>query len=160
MSRTLRAPAVFAALAGLVLGLLLCGAARGSGSVGGAGGVGGAGSAHHRQTAAVAMAAGTGVATGTGSGAVAPEAAVFDVPDAEDRVPGCGRGHGAGKGAVTPGVPPRTPGSGGLPSASSAAERTVYGSWAAGADGPAPAPGPDPPERAAPSPLELSILRV
>ncbi|MEU8539975.1 hypothetical protein AB0C52_08240 [Streptomyces sp. NPDC048717] len=150
MSRTLRAPAVFAALAGLVLGLLLCGAARGAGAAGGAG------VAHHRQTAAVAM----GTGPGSGSGAVAPQAAVFDVPDGEDHVPGCGRGHGAGKGAVTPGVPPRTPGPGGLLSAPSAAERTVYGSWAAGADGPAPGPGPDPPERAAPSPLELSILRV
>lgn len=166
MPRTHRAPAAFAALVGLVLGLLMCGA----GAV-----------AHARQTAAAAVSVG-GSATGSGvvsaagvaeradltqradrtglSGLSDRYAETVDVPDAPGRAPGCGRGHGGGKGAMTPGVPPRTPAPGELLSVPSAADRAACGGWGEGLDGLEPAPGPDPPELVPPSPLELSILRV
>ncbi|MEU3077491.1 hypothetical protein [Streptomyces laurentii] len=169
MPRTHRAPAAFAALVGLVLGLLMCEA----GAV-----------AHARQTAAAAVSVG-GFATGSAadSAAGAAERAdlthradrtglsvrtglsgryaeTVDVPDAPGRAPGCGRGHGGGKGAMTPGVPPRTPAPGELLSVPSAADRAACGGWGEGLDGLEPAPGPDPPELVPPSPLELSILRV
>ncbi|MFE4593477.1 hypothetical protein [Streptomyces laurentii] len=169
MPRTHRAPAAFAALVGLVLGLLMCGA----GAV-----------AHARQTAAAAVSVGGFAAvSATGSAAGDAERAnlthmtdlthrtdrtglsdryaeTVDVPDAPGRAPGCGRGHGGGKGAMTPGVPPRTPAPGELLSVPSAADRAVCGGWGEGLDGLEPAPGPDPPELVPPSPLELSILRV
>ncbi|MGW4163206.1 hypothetical protein [Streptomyces sp. NPDC004788] len=120
MSRTpvLRALAAFAALAGLVLGLAVCGAVAAAEPV--------------RQviTASVGPAG-----------------------------PGCGQSHGDDEGARAPAVPPRAHGFGELLPVL-AAERTPCGGWGADQDAVDVRAGRAPPELAAPSPVELSILRV
>ncbi|MFI8522339.1 hypothetical protein ACIGEZ_31690 [Streptomyces sp. NPDC085481] len=113
MSRTLRALAAFAALAGLVLGLVVCGAVTD---------------------------------TPTGKVAVAMGG------------PGCDQGHGD-DGAAGPVVPPRSHGFGELLPAL-AADRAPCGVWGVDEDVKDLAPGREPPALAAPSTVELSILRV
>lgn len=115
MSRTARALAAFAALAGLVLGLVVCGAA----------------------------------APPPVPGPVVAGAAA----------PGCGQGHPADEGAAGPVVPPRAHGFGELlPALVGAREGCADGALD---EGPAEATrGREPPALVAPSPVELSILRV
>ncbi|MFJ9827086.1 hypothetical protein ACIRSU_22380 [Streptomyces sp. NPDC101160] len=121
MSRTpvLRALAAFAALAGLVLGLAVCGAAAAAQPV-------------QQATTASVGPAGPG--------------------------PGCGQSHGD-EGARAPAVPPRAHGFGELLPVL-AAERTPCGGWGADQDAVDARAGRAPPELVAPSPVELSILRV
>ncbi|MFC9795352.1 hypothetical protein ACFVJI_22205 [Streptomyces sp. NPDC127584] len=116
MFRTTRVPAAFAALAALVLGLLVCGAAP---------------------------------AVPAGAAPVVLGAAV----------PGCDPGHPVDEGAAGPVVPPRAHAFAELLPAL-ADDRTQCGARAQdpGARG-APA-GREPPARVAPSPVELSVLRV
>lgn len=136
-SRTLRAPVVFVALVGLVLGVLLCGASA-------------------VKLARKAAGAGAVPVAASVSGTLGTELA--SAPE-QPHGPGCGRGHG-GEGAVSPVVPPRAHGFGELLPALTSAARTSCAGGDAGLDGPAPVPGPDPPELAPPTPVELSILRV
>ncbi|WP_406861850.1 hypothetical protein ABZO31_15770 [Streptomyces sp. HUAS MG47] len=73
--------------------------------------------------------------------------------------PGCGPGHPAGEGAVSPAVPPRAQGFGELLPAL-AGGRAVCGAGAPDALVHDLVPGPEPPDLVPPSPPELSVLRV
>ncbi|MFJ4336554.1 hypothetical protein [Streptomyces sp. NPDC088915] len=122
---TTRAPAAFAAVLGVVLGLLVWGASG--------------------ERAASAASAG-------------PAVSVVSAPGAA--VPGCDPGRPAEAGADGPVVPPRAHGFAELLPAL-AADRVPGGARtvvAAGAR--AAAPGREPPDLVAPSPVELSVLRV
>ncbi|MFD0148773.1 hypothetical protein ACWGQ4_12415 [Streptomyces sp. NPDC055721] len=132
MFRTTRALAAFAALAGLVLGLLVCGATAQAAYV--------SASSHASVSAAPH-------ATGTVTGAVVVGASV----------PGCDPGHTAEAGASGPLLPPRAGGFAELLPAL-AADRTPCAVRHGEPDGRGTAPGREPPERAAPSPVELSTL--
>ncbi|MFF3759860.1 hypothetical protein [Streptomyces sp. NPDC002185] len=136
MFRTTRATAAFAALLGLVLGLLVCGA-----SVSPASGA-----------APVVSGASGGASLRPASGAAAP--VVLGAP-----VPGCDPGHPADEGAPGPVVPPRAHGFAELLPAL-AADRVPPGPRQPDPGGPAVQPGPEPPARVPPSPVELSVLRV
>ncbi|MFI9210578.1 hypothetical protein ACIGW7_20960 [Streptomyces sp. NPDC053253] len=133
MFRTTRAPAAFAALAGLVLGLLVCGT--------------------------TAPAAYVSTASATASHASAPHAtgAVMAAVAVGASVPGCDPGHTAETGASGPLLPPRAGGFAELLPAL-AADRTPCAVRHGEPDGRGTAPGREPPERAAPSPVELSTL--
>ncbi|MFI9746387.1 hypothetical protein [Streptomyces sp. NPDC052494] len=133
MFRTTRAPAAFAALAGLVLGLLVCGT--------------------------TAPAAYVSTASATASHASAPHAtgAVMVAVAVGAAVPGCDPGHTAEAGASGPLLPPRAGGFAELLPAL-AADRTPCAVRHGEPDGRGTAPGREPPERAAPSPVELSTL--
>ncbi|MFE5712428.1 hypothetical protein ACFQ7J_16640 [Streptomyces sp. NPDC056501] len=131
MFRTTRALAAFAALAGLVLGLLVCGTT--------------APAAYASSSSASSSA--TPHATGAVMGAVVVGASV----------PGCDPGHTAEAGASGPLLPPRTGGFAELLPAL-AADRTPCAVRHGEPDGRGTTPGREPPERAAPSPVELSTL--
>ncbi|MER5708852.1 hypothetical protein AB0B13_16685 [Streptomyces sp. NPDC042898] len=135
MFRTTRAPAAFAALAGLVLGLLVCG------------------------TTAPAAYVSTASASASASHASAPHAtgAVMAAVAVGAAVPGCDPGHTAEAGASGPLLPPRAGGFAELLPAL-AADRTPCAVRHGEPDGRGTAPGREPPERAAPSPVELSTL--
>ncbi|MEU1865324.1 hypothetical protein [Streptomyces gardneri] len=128
MFRTTRALAALAALAGLVLGLLVCGTVTST-------------SPAPRADRAVA-------------GPVGPAAAVAVLGAV---VPGCDPGHAAEAGASGPVVPPRAAGFAELLPAL-AADRTPTSARHGEPDGRGNAPGREPPERVAPSPVELSTL--
>ncbi|MFF6775865.1 hypothetical protein ACFY8W_20200 [Streptomyces sp. NPDC012637] len=96
--------------------------------------------------------AAAGVPAGTAAGK-APAAATGPAG------PGCGQGHGGDEGAAAPAVPPRPHGFGELLPAL-AGERTPCGGRGADQDVADAVPGPEPPELVAPSPVELSVLRV
>ncbi|MEU3482078.1 hypothetical protein ACI2LO_05605 [Streptomyces sp. NPDC033754] len=136
MFRTTRALAAFAALAGLVLGLLVCGTTAPAAY---------ASTASH--TAASASRSSAPHATGAVMGAVTVGAAV----------PGCDPGHTAEAGASDPLLPPRAGGFAELLPAL-AADRTPCAVRHGEPAGRGTAPGREPPERAAPSPVELSTL--
>lgn len=74
-------------------------------------------------------------------------------------VPGCDPGRAADDGAAGPVVPPRAHGFAELLPAL-AADRAPCGVRQPDPGGPAASPGREPPARAAPSPVELSVLRV
>ncbi|MFJ8663074.1 hypothetical protein [Streptomyces sp. NPDC093795] len=131
---TTRAPAAFAALAGLVLALLMCGAGAGASAEAGAG-------------------------TGAGASAEAGAAPAGVPPLMGAAVPGCDPGHPADEGAAGPVVPPRAQGFAELLPAL-AADRTPCGDRHPDPDGRAASPGREPPARVPPSPVELSVLRV
>ncbi|MFF0475403.1 hypothetical protein [Streptomyces sp. NPDC004284] len=116
MFRTTRATAALAALLGLVLGLLVCGA----------------------------------------SPAAPPEAAPVVTAAA---VPGCDPGRPFDEGAPGPVVPPRAHGFAELLPAL-AADRVAPGVRQPDPGVPAAPQGREPPARVAPSPVELSVLRV
>ncbi|MFI8323732.1 hypothetical protein [Streptomyces sp. NPDC085529] len=118
MFRTTRAPAAFAALLGLVLGLLVCGAPAPGGG------------------------------TAPGKAPVVVGAAV----------PGCDPGRPADLGERGPVVPPRAQGFAELLPVL-ADDRPAAGVRQPDPCDPAAAPGREPPARA-PSPVELSVLRV
>ncbi|MDX2295479.1 MULTISPECIES: hypothetical protein [Streptomyces] len=122
MFRTTRAPAAFAALLGLVLGLLVCGA----------------------------PAPGGGTAPGTVPGKVSVVVGAA--------VPGCDPGRPADLGDEGPVVPPRAQGFAELLPVL-AADRPASAVRQPDPCDPAAAPGREPPARA-PSPVELSVLRV
>ncbi|MBT2439010.1 hypothetical protein J7E93_02495 [Streptomyces sp. ISL-36] len=138
MSRTARASVALAALLGVALGLLVCGAA----------------------SAAPAAASAVAANANTASTAVAVDVVVVDAVagDAGARAPGCDQGH-AVDGAARPASPPRPNGFGELLPAL-AAGRPAGGAGAVGQDVHDLLPGPEPPELVPPSPVELSILRV
>ncbi|KOX18966.1 MULTISPECIES: hypothetical protein [unclassified Streptomyces] len=143
MFRTTRAPAAFAALLGLVLGLLVWGApgARAATVV----------SVPAVSTTAVSVPAVSTTAT-------ASAASVVSLPGAA--VPGCDPGgRPAGAGADGPVVPPRAHGFAELLPAL-AADRAPGGDRPVDAAGRVPAPGREPPDLVPPSPVELSVLRV
>ncbi|MGW5420083.1 hypothetical protein [Streptomyces sp. NPDC003943] len=73
--------------------------------------------------------------------------------------PGCGQSHGGDEGARAPAVPPRAHGFGELLPVL-VTERTPCGGWGADQDAVDVRAGRAPPELVAPSPVELSILRV
>ncbi|MFE4618084.1 hypothetical protein ACFRJ7_18490 [Streptomyces sp. NPDC056747] len=131
MFRTTRALAAFAALTGLVLGLLVCGTTAPAASA----------AASHAAASAAPH------ATGAVMGAVVVGASV----------PGCDPGHTAEAGASGPLLPPRAGGFAELLPAL-AADRTPCAVRHGEPDGRGTAPGREPPERAAPSPVELSTL--
>ncbi|MFC9702727.1 hypothetical protein ACFTWD_18745 [Streptomyces sp. NPDC056943] len=132
MFRTTRALAAFAALAGLVLGLLVCGTTT---------------PAAYASTASHVSASAAPHATGAVMGAVVVGASV----------PGCDPGHTAEAGPSGPLLPPRAGGFAELLPAL-AADRTPCAVRHGEPDGRGTAPGREPPERAAPSPVELSTL--
>ncbi|MFD8972081.1 hypothetical protein [Streptomyces sp. NPDC059593] len=132
MFRTPRALAAFAALTGLVLGLLVCGTTA---------------PAAYASAASHASASAAPHATGAVMGAVVVGASV----------PGCDPGHTAEAGASGPLLPPRAGGFAELLPAL-AADRTPCAVRHGEPDGRGTAPGREPPERAAPSPVELSTL--
>ncbi|WP_327375036.1 hypothetical protein OG393_14295 [Streptomyces sp. NBC_01216] len=133
MSRTARALASFAALAGVLLVALGCGT-DGTGRPGASDPTGTV-----RAGTAAAVPART-VVTGTGSEA-----------------PGCGERHPA-EGAARPATPPRPHGLGEPPSGLAGGRATA--DRGADQDVHAVPPGRTPPDLAPPSPVELSILRV
>ncbi|WP_185909419.1 hypothetical protein [Streptomyces sp. WAC01280] len=139
MFRTTRAPAAFAALAGLVLGLLVCGTTTPAAYASTA--------SHASATASHASTSSAPHATGAVMVAVAVGAAV----------PGCDPGHTAEAGASGPLLPPRSGGFAELLPAL-AADRTPCAVRHGEPGGRGTAPGREPPERAAPSPVELSTL--
>ncbi|MFE1232215.1 hypothetical protein [Streptomyces sp. NPDC058745] len=142
MSRTARALAALAALVGLVLGALACGAGP---------------AAAVTAPAAAAPAEAAGPAASTPG---APSAAVTDAPVATaggGASPGCGERH-AVDGAALPAAPPRPAGLGELLSLLAGAR--AAGGWGADQVVRDLPPGPEPPELVPPSPVELSILRV
>ncbi|MFI8290195.1 hypothetical protein EAO71_18170 [Streptomyces sp. ms191] len=143
MSRTARALAALAALVGLVLGALVCGAGP-----------------------AAAVTAPTAAAPADVARPAAPTPArpAAEVTDAQVMTagggasPGCGERHDA-DGAARPATPPRPAGFGELlPQLAGA--RAADGGWGADQVGRDLLPGPEPPELVPPSPVELSILRV
>ncbi|MFF9913243.1 hypothetical protein [Streptomyces sp. NPDC013457] len=149
-ARTVRALAALAALAGVVFGLLVCGA-----------GTGPAGTAVAGPAAGVTEAAvPDGVtAAGMAAGAAQAVAAEAGAPGSgAGRVPGCGEGHTA-DGAARPATPPRPSGFGEL-LPTLAGERAAGGFCGADQVIRELLPGPEPPELVPPSPVELSILRV
>ncbi|MEW5659176.1 hypothetical protein ABGT92_28090 [Streptomyces cinereoruber] len=132
MSRTTRAPAAFAALLGLVLGLLVWGVPG------------------ERAAASTVPPASVAPATPVVSMVSAPGAAV----------PGCDPGRPAEAGAGAPVVPPRAHGFAELLPVL-AADRAPGGVRAVVAAGArSAAPGREPPDLVPPSPVELSVLRV
>ncbi|MGW6393407.1 hypothetical protein ACWFR1_23545 [Streptomyces sp. NPDC055103] len=94
-----------------------------------------------------------GTATSASPAPQAAQAVAFAV------VPGCDPGHAADTGASGPVVPPRANGFAELLPAL-AADRTPCAVRHGEPEGRGTAPGREPPERVAPSPVELSILRV
>ncbi|MEU0403160.1 hypothetical protein ABZ318_23585 [Streptomyces sp. NPDC006197] len=138
MFRTTRAPAAFAALLGLVLSFLICGASAPDG---------------------------TAPVFGTASGpapvvATAPVVAAAPVVlGAAVPVPGCDPGRAVDEGAASPAVPPRAHGFAELLPAL-AADRATPAVRGPDAVGPAAQPGREPPARVSPSPAELSVMRV
>ncbi|XUM04867.1 hypothetical protein ACQ86F_17690 [Streptomyces venezuelae ATCC 10712] len=154
MFRTTRATAAFAALLGLVLGLLVCGASvsPASGVAPVVSGVSGGASVSPASAAApVVWGASGGTSVRPASGA-AP--VLLGAP-----VPGCDPGHPADEGAPGPVVPPRAHGFAELLPAL-AADRVPPGPRQPDPGGPAVPAGPEPPARVPPSPVELSVLRV
>ncbi|MER7535326.1 hypothetical protein ABTX77_11100 [Streptomyces sp. NPDC097704] len=133
MFRTTRAPASLAALLGLVLGLLTCGAFSPSGTA--------PGPARFAATAAVPVADAAPVVLGAA-------------------VPGCDPGHPADEGAGGPVVPPRAHGFAELLPALAADRAAAPGVRQPDPCGPAAPPGREPPARVPRSPVELSVLRV
>ncbi|AVH96366.1 hypothetical protein GCM10010497_41160 [Streptomyces cinereoruber] len=132
MFRTTRAPAAFAALLGLVLGLLVWGVPG------------------ERAAASTVPPASVAPATPVVSMVSAPGAAV----------PGCDPGRPAEAGAGAPVVPPRAHGFAELLPVL-AADRAPGGVRAVVAAGArSAAPGREPPDLVPPSPVELSVLRV
>ncbi|MGA4977207.1 hypothetical protein [Streptomyces cinereoruber] len=132
MFRTTRAPAAFAALLGLVLGLLVWGVPG------------------ERAAASTVPPASVAPATPVVSMVSAPRAAV----------PGCDPGRPAEAGAGAPVVPPRAHGFAELLPVL-AADRAPGGVRAVVAAGArSAAPGREPPDLVPPSPVELSVLRV
>ncbi len=149
MFRTTRAPAAFAALLGLVLGLLV-GGVQGEWTVSAGPAVGAVVSAFAGSVASVVSApVGPVASASAGSSGSAPGAGV----------PGCDPGRSVVAGADGPVVPPRAHGFAELLPAL-AADRAAGGVRCAVADGPEPAPGREPPDLVPPSPVELSVLRV
>ncbi|WP_314614569.1 hypothetical protein [Streptomyces stackebrandtii] len=136
MFRTTRALAAFAALAGLVLGLLVCGTTA---------------------PAAYASTASHAAASASRSSAAHATGAVMGAVTVGAAVPGCDPGHTAEAGASDPLLPPRAGGFAELLPAL-AADRTPCAVRHGEPDGRGTAPGREPPERAAPSPVELSTL--
>ncbi|MGA4943699.1 hypothetical protein ACPCSP_31015 [Streptomyces cinereoruber] len=132
MFRTTRAPAAFAALLGLVLGLLVWGVPG--------------------ERAAASTVPPASVAPAT------PVVSVVSAPGAA--VPGCDPGRPAEAGAGAPVVPPRAHGFAELLPVL-AADRAPGGVRAVVAAGArSAAPGREPPDLVPPSPVELSVLRV
>ncbi|MFC7964649.1 hypothetical protein [Streptomyces cinereoruber] len=132
MFRTTRAPAAFAALLGLVLGLLVWGVPG--------------------ERAAASTVPPVSVASAT------PVVSVVSAPGAA--VPGCDPGRPAEAGAGAPVVPPRAHGFAELLPVL-AADRVPGGVRAVVAAGArSAAPGREPPDLVPPSPVELSVLRV
>ncbi|MFD5109321.1 hypothetical protein [Streptomyces cinereoruber] len=132
MFRTTRAPAAFAALLGLVLGLLVWGVPG--------------------ERAAASTVPPASVAPTT------PVVSVVSAPGAA--VPGCDPGRPAEAGAGAPVVPPRAHGFAELLPVL-AADRAPGGVRAVVAAGArSAAPGREPPDLVPPSPVELSVLRV
>ncbi|MGW4744353.1 hypothetical protein ACWEPR_06100 [Streptomyces sp. NPDC004290] len=173
MFRTTRATAAFAALLGLVLGLLVCGASvnPASGAAPVVSGVsGGASVSPASGTAPVvwvvsggasvspASAAAPVVSGISGGTSVSPASGAAPVLLGAP-VPGCDPGHSADEGAPGPVVPPRAHGFAELLPAL-AADRVPPGPRQPDPGGPAVRPGPEPPARVPPSPVELSVLRV
>ncbi|MFE1546588.1 hypothetical protein [Streptomyces sp. NPDC058718] len=134
MFRTTRALAAFAALAGLVLGLLVCGT-----------------------TAQAAYASAPSDASAFASAAPHATGAVMGAVVVGAAVPGCDPGHTAEAGASDPLLPPRSGGFAELLPAL-ATDRTPCAVRHGEPDGRGTAPGREPPEHAAPSPVELSTL--
>ncbi|MFF3605399.1 hypothetical protein [Streptomyces sp. NPDC002463] len=134
MFRTTRAPAALAALLGLVLVLLTCGAFAPSGT-----------------------APGPARFVGTAPAAVPVADAAPVVLGAA--VPGCDPGHPADEGAGGPVVPPRAHGFAELLPAL-AADRVAPGVRQPDPCDPAAPPGREQPARVPRSPVELSVLRV
>ncbi|MEU1228057.1 hypothetical protein [Streptomyces sp. NPDC005828] len=158
MFRTTRAPAAFAVLLGLVLGLLTCGAFAPSGTA--------PGPARFAATATATVPAVVPVpATAAVPAAVpVPVPAVVPVADTAPvvlgaSVPGCDPGHPADEGAGGPVVPPRAHGFAELLPAL-AADRAAPGVRQPDPGDPAAPPGREPPARVPRSPVELSVLRV
>ncbi|WP_093874965.1 hypothetical protein [Streptomyces sp. TLI_105] len=171
MSRTTRAPAAFAALLGLVLSFLACGAFAPDGTapvVGTASGPGSVVATVPDSTPVVGAVPGSARAFST-----APRVAT--VPDSSPvvgaapgvatdpvvlgaAVPGCDPGHAVGEGAASPVVPPRAHGFAEL-LPTLAADRATPAVRRPDAAGPAAQPGREPPARV-PTPVELSVLRV
>lgn len=137
MFRTTRATAAFAALLGLVLGLLVCGVSAPVSPLSPLSPVSPASPASPVETAPVDTAPVVTAAT----------------------VPGCDPGHLLDEGAPGPVVPPRAHGFAELLPAL-AADRAVPGVRQPDPGTPAVPPGREPPARMAPSPVELSVLRV
>ncbi|MFC7921747.1 hypothetical protein [Streptomyces cinereoruber] len=132
MFRTTRAPAAFAALLGLVLGLLVWGVPG--------------------ERAAASTVPPVSVASAT------PVVSVVSAPGVA--VPGCDPGRPAEAGAGAPVVPPRAHGFAELLPVL-AADRVPGGVRAVVAAGArSAAPGREPPDLVPPSPVELSVLRV
>ncbi|MGA5868332.1 hypothetical protein [Streptomyces cinereoruber] len=135
MFRTTRAPAAFAALLGLVLGLLVWGVPG--------------------ERAAASAVPPASVVSAT---PVTPVVSMVSAPGAA--VPGCDPGRPAEAGAGAPVVPPRVHGFAELLPVL-AADRAPGGVRAVVAAGArSAAPGREPPDLVPPSPVELSVLRV
>ncbi|MFI9119109.1 hypothetical protein ACIGW0_06850 [Streptomyces bikiniensis] len=141
MFRTTRAPAAFAALLGVVLGLLVWGVPG-----------------ERAAASAVATASVVSATPVTPAVSAIPVTSVVSAPGAV--VPGCDPGRPAEAGDGAPVVPPRAHGFAELLPVL-AADRTPGGVRAVVAAGArSAAPGREPPDLVPPSPVELSVLRV